>query len=81
MVKLLTILFFSLVLNIGILLTSNGSKAQTLINNFGDWSAFYDGKGENKICYTASVPKKEKGNYTSRGNTYILVTHRPGEKK
>ena len=63
------------------LLICNVSNAQTLINNFGDWSAFYDGQGRNKVCYTASVPKKEKGNYTSRGNTYVLVTHRPGEKK
>jgi hypothetical protein len=81
MVKSLTILFFSLALNIGFLLTFNVSKAQTLLNNFGDWSAFSDGKGTDKICYTASVPKKEKGKYKSRGNTYILVTHRPIEKK
>ena len=36
---------------------------------------------QNKICYVASVPKKETGKYKSRGNTYILLTHRPGEKK
>ena len=81
MVRFLLVLFFNLVLNFGVLLAPDVSKAQTLIKDFEDWSAFYDGKGKNKVCYTASVPKKEKGNYTSRGNTYVLVTHRPGEKK
>jgi hypothetical protein len=81
MVNLLAILFINLVLNAGILPDFSPVKAQTLINSFGDWSAFHDGKGKNKICYTASVPKKEKGKYTSRGNTYILVTHRSREKK
>ena len=81
MVKLLTLMFFCLVLNIGILLAPSLGRAQTLIKSFGDWSAFHDGNGKNKICYIASVPKKEKGKYTSRGNTYILVTHRPIEKK
>ena len=81
MVKLLVVLFFSIVLNIGILLAPNVGKTQTLIKNFEDWSAFYDGNGKSKICYIASVPKKEKGKYTSRGNTYILVTHRPIERK
>ena len=63
-----------------LLFSSIAGQAQTLINNFGDWSAFADGKGKSKTCYIASVPKKETGKYKSRGNTYILVTHRPAEK-
>ena len=55
-------------------------QAQTLINNFADWSAFADGKGKTKTCYIASVPKKETGKYKSRGETYVLITHRPAEK-
>jgi len=63
-----------------LLILSFDGQAQTLINNFEDWSAFADGKGKAKTCYIASVPKKETGKYKSRGNTYILVTHRPAEK-
>ncbi|MBT3916282.1 MAG: hypothetical protein HN731_10095 [Rhodospirillaceae bacterium] len=69
----------SLVGVISLILSFDG-QAQTLINNFEDWSAFGDGKGKAKTCYIASVPKKETGKYKSRGNTYILVTHRPAEK-
>ena len=64
-----------------ILIFTHPSKAQTLISNSGDWSAFFNGKGKNKICYVASVPKKETGKYKSRGSTYILVTHRPLQGK
>tara|TARA_B100000315_G_scaffold255235_1_gene298118 strand:- start:5852 stop:6373 length:522 start_codon:yes stop_codon:yes gene_type:complete len=63
-----------------LLILSVDGQAQTLINNFGDWSAFFDGKGKAKTCYIASLPKKETGQYKSRGNTYILVTHRPAEQ-
>ena len=74
-------LYFCAIYWIGFLLVPHSIYAQTLINDFEDWSAFYIGKGASKICYIASVPKKETGKYTSRGNTYILVTHRPEEKK
>ena len=80
-VKVLKTLYFNAIMWIGILTVPNTFYAQTLINNFGDWSVFVDGKAQNKICYVASVPKKETGKYKSRGNTYILLTHRPGEKK
>lgn len=63
-----------------ILLAASNAFAEKLVGNFGDWSAFVDGKGKSKICYVASVPKKETGKYKSRGNSYILVTHRPRNK-
>jgi hypothetical protein len=69
-----------LVITTGLLLVSPPLSAQTLINNFSDWSAFTNGKGAAKTCYIASTPKKETGNYKARGNTYILVTHRPREQ-
>ena len=81
MINYTKILYSCVIFLVGILIVPNSVSAQTLINNFEDWSAFYIGKGKSKICYIASVPKKETGKYTSRGNTYILVTHRPEEKK
>jgi hypothetical protein len=76
------ILILSLITGLigGLLHQPDAARAQTLIDNFGDWSAFTDGKAKAKTCYIASVPKKEIGKYKSRGNTYILVTHRPTEK-
>jgi len=76
MINIIRTLFLALLLT----MAASSGQAQTLIDNFSDWSAFSDGKGKSKTCYIASIPKKETGNYKSRGNTYILVTHRPAEK-
>lgn len=69
-----------LLVGLGTVIVPQSGQAQTLIDNFGDWSAFTDGEGKAKTCYIASGPKKETGKYKSRGNTYVLVTHRPAEK-
>ncbi len=50
------------------------------IATHGDWSAFRDGPDDKPVCYMGSVPKKEEGTYSRRGDTYILVTHRSAEK-
>jgi len=52
---------------------------QKYLGEFTDWFAFEEGKGKARTCYAASRPQKEKGNYSVRGETYILVTHRPAE--
>lgn len=46
---------------------------------FNDWSAFRDGAADRPVCYMGSVPQKEEGDYSQRGDTYVLVTHRPAE--
>lgn len=56
------------------------AAAETLIGQYGDWDAFQDGSGASKVCYMASLPKKEQGDYTTRGQTYMTVVHRPGSK-
>jgi hypothetical protein len=50
------------------------------IGRFGDWTAFVDNVDGKKICFIGASPKKAEGNYTARGQTYLLVTHRPAEK-
>jgi hypothetical protein len=49
----------------------------TLIGVFNDWRAYTFEDTGGKICYVVSVPKKEEGNYTRRGDVFFLVTHRP----
>ena len=71
--RFLSVLLFALIL-------VQPASAQTFIGNFDDWSAFHSGAGKAKACYIASVPKKETGKYKTRGNTHVIVTHRPGEK-
>lgn len=50
-----------------------------LINTFGAWTAYTFEEKSGKVCYMASQPKKAEGDYTSRGDIFALVTHRPGE--
>lgn len=56
------------------------AQAQTFIDTFGDWNAFHDGTGRDKVCYVASLPKSTAPQNVQRGKTYILITHRPAEK-
>lgn len=50
------------------------------IDTFGDWNAFSDTENGKPLCYMASLPEKSEGKYTQRGDTYIMITHRPSEK-
>ena len=74
-IRLLTLL-----MGIVIAAAATGSAgAQTVLGTHGDWTAFTDGSGNSKVCYMASQPRKEEGDYSRRGDTFVLVTHRPSE--
>jgi invasion protein IalB len=49
----------------------------TPIDKFGDWAAQTYDDGGKTLCYATSSPKKQAGNFKSRGNPYIAVTHAP----
>ncbi|MBL6958196.1 MAG: hypothetical protein ISR52_04390 [Rhodospirillales bacterium] len=63
-----------------LLLSGPAAAESKLIDVFGDWNAFTDTENGQKICYIGSAPTKEEGKYSKRGDTFILVTHRPAEK-
>lgn len=50
-----------------------------LMGTYGDWSAYMFKEEGGKVCYIASKPKKDEGDYTKRGDIFALVTHRPAE--
>jgi len=52
----------------------------SLIDSFGDWEAYRESDGGKAVCYIGSQPKKARGKYKKRGETYVLITHRPAEK-
>jgi hypothetical protein len=56
--------------------------AQTpqFLGTYRDWNVYAFTENDEKICYMASEPKKEEGNYTRRDNPAVLVTRRPGPK-
>lgn len=61
---------------------AGGAFAQTqgFIDNFDDWNAFSETENGKPLCYMASLPQKAEGDYTQRGDTYVMITHRPAEK-
>lgn len=62
------------------LLLTAPAEAQTVLGNYKDWSALTAGDGDAKTCYIASAPTSETGKYEKRGDTFVLVTHRPADK-
>lgn len=53
---------------------------QEVIGSYTDWRAYLDQEDGKPLCYIGSLPKKEEGDYTTRGPTYVLVTIRPDEQ-
>ena len=56
------------------------AAAQTpeFLGTHRDWNVYAFTEDSQKICYMASEPKKQEGDYTRRGNPAVLVTRRPG---
>ena len=68
---------------IGLLFLScaaHAAEEPKLLGEYGDWSAWMDTDRGNIICYMSSMPKKDEGKYTKRGDIYTVITHRPAEK-
>ena len=59
---------------------ANAAETPKVLGEYGDWTAWTYGSGNNLICYMSSNPKKDEGKYTKRGDIYAVVTHRPAEK-
>lgn len=57
------------------------AQESKLISRYGDWEAFQEKDGGKMVCYIGSAPTKSRGKYKKRGETYMLITHRPAEKK
>ena len=51
------------------------------IGSYGDWQALTYEEDGKPVCYVFTEPAKKEGQYTSRGQVYALVTHRPADKK
>lgn len=49
------------------------------IGVFGKWEAWQLDEPSGKVCYMLARPDKDSGAYKTRGNIYVLITHRPAE--
>lgn len=57
-------------------LGAGAAEAQQLRQTSGDWRVFTSGEGAARQCYVASVPVKKTGNYSTRGEPFVMVTYR-----
>ncbi|MBE1237690.1 hypothetical protein IHV25_08520 [Phaeovibrio sulfidiphilus] len=58
-----------------------GAQQISTLGVYNNWTAFLMMENNQKVCYIASSPTKDEGNYTRRGDIYALVTHRPADKQ
>lgn len=76
------VLFAGAFLLFGLLFTPLAAQAADpqLIATHGKWSVYvYNDEAGNKVCYMASEPQKDEGNYKSREDIFVLITNRPAE--
>lgn len=68
---------FSLYAFVFMLLTSfvTPAGAQKLQKEYFDWSVYTYEQSGKKMCYILSFPTQKTGNYSHRGDPYVMVTH------
>ena len=72
--------FFFFAVFFALLAPIPASAAVETLGTFQDWIAYQTTQGGKRICYMASTPKKDEGNYSKRGDILTMVTHRPASK-
>ena len=50
------------------------------IGVFDDWNAYIFNDKKDKVCFVSSMPLKSTGEYTRRGDVFLIISHRPNEK-
>jgi hypothetical protein len=60
--------------------TDQKAPVPQFVGSHRDWNVYKFQDGDETICYMASEPKKQEGNYTRRGDPAVLVTRRPGPR-
>lgn len=72
--------FWAASLCVMVLMAGSAQAAEPrLLGTHGAWSAYVFMENGNKVCYMAAKPQKAQGNYSSRGDIFTLITHRPAE--
>jgi len=57
---------------------SASAQSPQFLGTYRDWNVYKFTDGDQTICYIASEPKDQEGNYTRRDRPALLVTRRPG---
>ena len=63
------------------LLAPTAYAGTELIGVYKDWTAQTYTQNGVSVCMMWSQPEKAEGDYTSRGEIYVFITHRPSDKR
>jgi invasion protein IalB len=72
-------LIICMLVTLSVSITCAKADEPALISTHGDWSAYSFVENGNTVCYMVAKPQKAEGKYTTRGEPYVLITHRPAE--
>lgn len=79
MIRLVSsLLFFTI--SVAAWTAPGGAQELSELGGHGKWTAYSFKDGGNTVCYMASAPTKQRGDYKRRGEPYALVTNRPARK-
>jgi hypothetical protein len=56
-----------------------GAASPRFVGTFQDWNVYTVDNQNGVLCYAASEPRKEEGNYTRRGSPAVIVAKLPGD--
>ena len=68
-------------LAVACLLAPGASAADKTLGTFNVWSAMTFDEENAIVCMMWSQPDKAEGDYTKRGEIFVFVTHRPGNRE
>ena len=71
--------FLTLAVFLGPLMASASASENQAVATFKDWRLFVSGAGAAKNCYIVGEPKRMRPANVKRGDTYLVVAHRPGQ--
>ncbi|MGD9638640.1 MAG: invasion associated locus B family protein [Alphaproteobacteria bacterium] len=72
--------FYLALIIIGLSVKPTMANNIEVIGTYDDWTAYTLVEDGKKVCYIASTPQKDEGNYTRRDDIFAIVTHRPSDQ-
>ena len=70
-----------LVIAMGVSAAMPAVAADKSLGTFKEWSAMSFTEDDKTVCMMWSQPEKTEGDYKKRGEIFVFVTHRPGDRE
>ena len=70
-----------LAITVGISVATTALAADKSLGTFKVWSAMSFAEDDKTVCMMWSQPEKAEGDYKKRGEVFVFVTHRPGDRE